>query len=515
MELFTQGFDLFFTITNIGLINIGIIVGIVFGAIPGLTANIGLILALPITFAFQPISAISMLLGIYVGGQYGGSISAILLGVPGTGSAAADLLDGRPLALRGSGRKASLIALYSSVIGGVFSALCLLLFSPLLARAALLIAPPEYFVLAIFGLTIIAGVSGKNLLIGILSASLGMFISVIGMDSQTGVLRFGFGSLNLFNGFALVTLMFGTFAFPNLLNMIRTKAYDKEVSESFKLNNKEKVSRAEMKQCAAPIAKGSIIGALIGAIPGTGAAIAAYMSYSNAKSSSKHPERFGTGALEGIAAPESANSATTASSFIPLFTLGIPGTIAAATLVGALTVHGLTPGPGLFRNHGVTMYAIMISFIFINLFVLLQGRYLAGFFAKILNVPSAIIIPALTLISLAGAYAVTGRMFNLYAAIGFAFFFYILSKFGFIRAPFIVGMVLGPLAEVNLSRSLVMGEGSVWIFFTRPISAVLIAFTLYYAFTTLRRNRKLYRSENTGSSDGENPESKNEGSKDS
>lgn len=495
MDLFVQGFDLFFTLTNLGLINIGIVVGIVFGAIPGLTANIGLILALPITFAFEPISAISMLLGIYCGGQYGGSISAILLGVPGTGSAAADLLDGRPMALRGNGKKASLMALYASVIGGVFSALCLLFFSPLLARAALLIAPPEYFVLAIFGLTIIAGVSGKNLLLGVLSAALGMFISVIGMDSQTGVIRFGFGSLNLFNGFALVTLMFGTFAFPNLMNMIRTKAYEKEVSESFKLNNKEKVSRQELKACAVPIAKGSVIGALIGAIPGTGAAIAAYMSYSNAKNSSKTPERFGTGILEGIAAPESANSATTASSFIPLFTLGIPGTIAAATLIGALTVHGLTPGPGLFRNHGVTMYAIMISFMFINLFILLQGKYLSGFFSKILNVPSAIIIPVLTLISLAGAYAVTGRMFNLYAAIGFAFFFYILSKFGFIRAPFIVGMVLGPLAEVNLSRSLVMGEGSVLIFLTRPISAVLIVFTVYYAFVTMRRNRKLYKSE--------------------
>lgn len=495
MDLFFQGFDLFFTFTNFIYINIGIFVGIIFGAIPGLTANIGLILALPVTFTFSPISAISMLLGIYCGGQYGGSISAILLGVPGTGSAAADLLDGRPMAERGNGKKASLMALYASVIGGIFSAFCLLFFSPLLAKAALLIAPPEYFVLAMFGLTIIAGVSGKNLLIGILSALLGMFISVIGMDSQTGVIRFGFGSLNLYNGFALITLMFGTFAFPNLLNMISTKAYEKEVTESFKLNNKEKVTKEELKACAIPIAKGSVIGAIIGAIPGTGAAIAAYMSYSNAKNSSKNPERFGTGILEGIAAPESANSATTASSFIPLFTLGIPGTIAAATLVGALTMHGLTPGPGLFRNHGVTMYAVMISFIFINIFILLQGKYLAGFFAKILNVPTAIIIPMLTLISLAGAYAVSGQMFNLYAAIGFAFFFYILTKFGFIRAPFIVGMVLGPLAEVNLSRTLVMGEGSLLIFLTRPISLVLIAFTLYYVITTLRKNKKIYRNE--------------------
>lgn len=490
MDLFLQGFELLFSLVNIIYINIGIFIGVMFGAIPGLTANIGLVLFLPVTFAFAPITAISLLLGIYCGGQYGGSISAILLGIPGTGSAAADLLDGHPMAKRGSGKKASLMALYGSTIGGLFSAFCLLFFAPLLARVALLIAPPEYFIISLFGLTIIAGVSGGNLLLGILSAMLGMLVSSVGLDSQTGVLRFAFGSLNLYNGFPLVTVMFGTFAIPNLIDMVGKRAYDKKISDEFKTNNRETVSLAELKSCAGPIARGSVIGALIGAIPGTGAAIASFMSYSSAKNSSKHPERFGTGILEGIAAPEAGNSATTASSFIPLFTLGIPGTVAAATLVGALTVHGLTPGPGLFRTQGVTVYAIMISFILINVFIFLQGKYLAGLFAKILNVPAALILPILSVISMVGAYAVTGQMFSLYTAMSFSLIFYFLGKIGFTRAPFIIGMVLGPLAEVNLSRSMVMGQGSIAIFFTRPISLALIILTAVYIGLTMRRNAK-------------------------
>ena len=382
MDLFVQGFQEFFTLQIILLTNLGVLIGIIFGAIPGLTASVAIVLILPMTYAFSPIAAISMLLGIYCGGQYGGSISAILLGVPGTNSAAATLLDGYPLAKQGKATKATLMALYASTIGGLVSAFALLFLAPSMAKVALFIAPPEYFVLAIFGLTIIAGVSEKSLIKGILSGCLGMLIAIIGVDQQTGVVRFGFNSFNLYNGLGMLTIMFGAFAFPNLFRMIGKKLYERELTEQFKLNNKEKLTKEEIKPCVVPIIKGSIVGTLIGAMPGTGAAIAAYLNYNNCKNASKNGEQYGKGCLEGVAAPESANNATTASSFIPLFTLGIPGTVAAATLTGALSMHGLTPGPGLFRNHGVTMYAIMIGLIIINIFIYLQGKYLAGFLLK-------------------------------------------------------------------------------------------------------------------------------------
>ena len=489
MEMFLGGLQELLTVGNFLAMNVGVLFGIIFGAIPGLSANLAIILILPVTYTMTPIGAMSLLLGIY-GGQYGGSISAILLGVPGTNQSAATLLDGYPMAKNGQAQKALLMALYASTIGGLVSSVILLFAAPAMAKLALLVAPPEYFVLSIFGLSIIAGVSGKSMFKGMIAGCIGVLISMVGLDAQSGVFRFGFGNVNFLKGLGLLPVLLGAFALPNLLDMIFSKSYENQFVNQFEVDLTQKVTKEEMKKSMPGILRSSIIGSLIGAMPGTGAAIASFLSYNDAKNSSKNPELFGTGVIEGVAAPEAANNAVSATSFIPLFTMGIPGSVVAATLVGALSMHGLIPGPGLFKNHGIIMYAVMIGFIFINIFMFLQGKLLAKYFAKVSKVPQTLIIPMLLVICAAGAFSISNNMFDVWVMLACGITFYIIKKLGFFGAPIVIGIILGPLAEINLSRSLVMSEGSLLIFFTRPVSLIFIILTIVYIVMTVRSNKR-------------------------
>jgi putative tricarboxylic transport membrane protein len=431
LENMISGFLEFFKLSSFIYMNLGLLAGVIFGCIPGLTVMLCLVLFLPFTYNLEAIDSFMFLLGIYCAGSYGGSISAILINTPGTPHAAATMLDGNPMAKNGLAKKALNIALEASTFGGMFSALVLLFLAPQVAKVALKFGASEIFILCVFGLSIIAGVSGDNLARGIISGSVGLFLATIGMDIISGTFRFTLGNYNLYAGFDLVIVLIGLFA---LSETISNSNGSKKFSEIEKLNLSEVkdtgiLTKQEYKRMFPHALKSSIIGVIVGIIPGTGASMASFLSYDRARKSSKYPEEFGKGSIDGIAAAESANNAVTGATLIPLLTLGIPGDAAVAILLGTLMANGLTPGPNLFQEHGVTLYAIMIGLVFINIFMWVQGKYLTGFFAKVTKIPSEVLIPLIVVFCFAGSYSIKNSMFDLYISIAFGIIAYMLLKY--------------------------------------------------------------------------------------
>lgn len=492
-ESIAGGFADFLTVQNLVAVNFGMLIGIVFGAIPGISADLGIVILLPFTFSMDPITGILLLMAIYCGGAYGGSISSILLNTPGTNVSLATMFDGYPLAQKGQAKKALGMALTASTIGGVISALSLLFIAPVMADFSKKFAPPEYFALAIFGLSIIAGISGKSLEKGLIAGCLGAMVSVVGIDASSGASRFVFGHVELYRGLGLLPVLLGVFALPTILGKILKKEYSTDVGKTVEYSNSDELTKEDVKKCMPVILKSSVIGVIIGAIPGAGAAIAAFFSYNEAKRTSKHPETFGHGALEGVAAPEAANNAVTAASFIPLLTLGIPGSVAAATLVGAFTMQGMQVGPMLFSQQGAILYAIMVGLIFVNLFMYVQGKCLIGFFSQITKVPQTLLMVTLTILCVSGAFAFYNSIFDVYLFVVCGIVMYLISKLGMPGAPFVLGMILGPLAESNLKRALVMSEGSWSIFFTRPLSLAFLIITVVFTAYSIKKTRELDR----------------------
>jgi len=490
-ENFAKGLIGFFNLGNIIFINLGVFFGIVFGAIPGLTGILGIILLLPLTFKMPTSSALLFLTGIYCGGCYGGSISAILLGIPETNESIATVFDGYPMAKKGKAYKALNMALVASTIGGLISAFTLLFTTPVISKFAIKFGPPEYFALAVLGLSVIAGINKDSLCKGIVMGSIGCLISTVGLDLLSGIPRFVFGNINLIGGLEFFPILLGLFLIPKILNKILDKSYLEEHKTNIKMNLSDKLSISEIKRCMVTILKSSGIGISIGAIPGPGSAIAAFISYNEAKKSSKHPEEFGHGVLEGVAAPESANNGVTSASLIPLFTLGIPGSAIAAVLLGALTMHGLTPGPSIFRDQGAIIYVIMIGLVFINLFMFVQGKLLIKCFVRIMSVSQKLLLPILVLFSVIGAFSCRESLFDVMLMLVVGFVFYVLDKFKFPAAPVILGIILGPIAEVSLKQSLIMSEGSWSIFVTRPISLSIIVIMILILLKTPKTEKKL------------------------
>ena len=470
--------------------NIGVMIGIIFGAIPGMTGNLAIVLLMSFTYGMDPVVAMVMLVSIYCGANFGGSIPAILIEAPGTNAAAATMMDGHPLSKKGFPRKALFMALVASTIGGIISSLALLFFAPQLSRVALSFGPPEYFALAVFGLSVIASVSGNNLVKGIISGCFGILVSTVGLDMMTGGYRFTFGNINLYNGIKLVPAMLGVFAISKMIERINLQQSDQTLIQ---LGDKsvDNLTMKEVRSTLPTILRSSVIGTIIGAIPGTGAAIASYLGYSEAKRRSDHPEEFGTGIIEGIAAPEAANNGLTAATLIPLLTLGIPGGAVAATLLGAFIMHGLVPGPTLFNEQAGTMYAIMVGILLANVFMYLQGRYLLGLFAKITQVPQDLLTPILIVICCAGAYSFANSMFDVYILAVFGFISYLMQKVGFPAVPIVLGVVLGPIAESNLRNALVMSDGSFMIFLQRPISVLFIVLTVVFLYLLKRQSDRM------------------------
>lgn len=493
MEIFTQGLELLLQWQNFLIIPLGLALGIVVGAIPGLTSDLGIILCIPLTYGLEPTQAILMLLAIYCGGTYGGSITAILINTPGTSANAATLFDGYPLACKGQAYKALSMALFASTIGGLLSALALLFLAPQIAKVTLLFGPAEYLALAVFGLSVIAGVSNRSLLKGLIGACLGVFISTVGMDNISGTIRFSFGNINLVSGIDLIIALIGLFAISEV--MMKSKynpRRDRRIVDA-KSITKDRVTREEYKRCRRPIGIGSLIGILIGATPGTGGGLAAFISYNQTKQASKHPETFGQGEIEGIAASESANNGACGATMIPMLTLGVPGDGATAILMGAFMIHGLVPGPTLFRDQGHILYAIMIGLIVVNVFMYLIGRVFTRFYAHITRIPYEILASVVLTFCLAGAFSTNNRLYDIYIILIFGILAYFLRCMDFQLVPILLGIVLGPLAEDNFRRAMLLSDGSLSIFVTRPISLAFLLIAVGSIALFLYKNAKANR----------------------
>lgn len=465
--------------TNFAAVVIGVLAGIIVGAMPGLSATMAISVLVPFTFGLDPLVALGLMAGIYNGAMYGGAIPAVLLRIPGTPAAVATTFDGYPMAQKGEGGFALQVAVVSSSIGGIASAFALMLLAPPLSKVTLLFGPAEVFWVAIFGLASIIFLLGGNPVKGLISACFGVFISVVGSDPIYGNDRFTFGQLELLDGISIVILLVGLYALPPVIDLLETPLKTEGV-EGSKLGT-EPIWRAlpRMKGFWKTWLRGSLIGIWIGILPGAGGSMAAFMSYNEARRTSKHPERWGEGEPEGVAAAETANNADTASALIPALTLGIPGTAVAAVMLGGLLVHGLQPGPMLFRDNPDVVFGFMWQFLFgAILLVLLGGSLATNSFARLLNLPRPLLGSIIIVLMVIGVYSINGRMFDVYLMLGFGVIGWLMDKMRFPLPPMVLGLILGAFAEENLRLALRIGRGDWLVLFQNTTSLVIVALTL-------------------------------------
>ena len=465
--------------------NIGLAAGIIIGALPGLTGTMGIALLLPLTYGMSSIHGMMLLLGVYCGGIYGGSITAILINTPGTPASAATSLDGYPMAQQGHAKRALHDALAASMIGGLISCIILLTCAPMVAKFALNFGAREYFALSLFGLTIIASVGGKSVLKGLLMGFAGLLLGCVGIDSLEGVSRFTVGNNYLTGGFNIIPVLIGLFAITEI--MTKSRDINKAVGTTVAVEE-EKVSFADVLRYKIVLLKSSVIGAFIGAVPGTGAAIASFLAYNEAHRTSKHPEEYGMGSEEGLVACESSNNAVTGATMIPLLTLGIPGDTNTAVLLGALTMQGIQPGPMLFTKQANWVYSIMIGMMLVNLFMYLQGRLFVKGFSNITKISTKIMVPCLVVLCVIGAYAIKYNTFNAAAMVVIGVIGYLLKKLDFPLTPMVIGLVLGNLCESNMRRALLLSRGNWLTFFQSPIACVFLALAVFMLFFPMIRD---------------------------
>jgi putative tricarboxylic transport membrane protein len=494
LDILGQSLGLVFNVTNLIMIVLGVFIGMLMGAIPGLTGIMAIALLLPFTFTMHPVTALILLVGIYKGAMFGGSIPSILMNIPGTPPAAATALDGYPLALQGKSQKALKMALYASVMGDVFSDLVLITVAGYLAGMALKFGPPEYSMLIVFSLTTIGAVSGKTLIKGLLSAAGGLFIATFGLDPITASTRFSFGIVELYDGFSLLPMLIGLFALSEVLRQLEGKigVMVKATFLPFSGNPEDqKVTKEEMKRCIIPIFRGSVLGAVLGSIPGLGPTVGAYMSYAETKRNSKNPSLFGKGAIEGVAAAEAANSAVCGANMIPLLGLGIPGDAVAAIIMGAFMIQGLAPGPLIFQTHLDIIYGFFMALILANIANLFIGLVAIRFSRRLTNISKVMILPIVLILCFSGSYAINASFFDLKVTFLFGVLGYLMTKFDIPIAPMLIGFILGPMAELAIRQSLLMSHGSVLIFFTRPIALGFVIITiLTLTYTIIKNLRK-------------------------
>ncbi len=482
-----------FSLVNILVCFFGTAIGIVFGCVPGLTGTMGIVIFLPFTYNMDPIASFALLLGIYCGGSYGGSISAILIKTPGTGGAAATVLDGYPLAQKGQPSEALSLATIASTFGGLVSCAALIFIAPQLARFGLQFGPPEYFSIGLFGLSVVSSLSSKNLIKGLLCALAGLSLSFVGMDPITGSTRFTFGVINLFSGIGTGAALLGLFAMAEVFSKLDSLD-DAKSGETIQIKKNKIASWSILKANWFNFIRSSVIGTIVGIIPGTGVGVASWISYNEARRASKNPEEFGKGAPAGIIAPEAANNAVTGGALVPLLTLGIPGDVTTAILIGALMIQGLTPGPQLFVEEPETVQGIYAMLIMSNIFMLILGLFAAKWFAKVLKVKTEILVPTVLMFCFVGSFAEANTIFGLGLALFMGVFGFLFKKAELSVAPVLLGLLLGEIIEPNFRRSLSMSQGDYSIFFTRPISVVMITISVLSFFlpiiSTYIKNRK-------------------------
>ncbi|WP_144440585.1 tripartite tricarboxylate transporter permease [Limnochorda pilosa] len=470
---------------------LGTLGGILIGALPGLSSTMGVALLIPVTFSMNPATGLAMLGGVYCGSVYGGSITAILLRTPGTSASVATTFDGFELTKQGLGGKAIGVSTLGSTVGGLFSALALLFLAPPLAAASLRFGPPEYFLLAVFGLTIIVTISANNLGKGLISGAFAFLLGTVGMDPVSGWPRFTFGYSELLDGVPLLPALIGLFSMSQAIKLAGERL---TLPEAGSIKDRVMPTWTETRKNLVTYLRSSVIGTFIGIIPGAGTDIASFVAYNEAKRFAKKPEEFGKGAIEGVAASEAANNAVTGGSLIPLLTLGIPGNAVSAVFLGGLTIHGLLPGASLFTERAEVTYTLILSLFAANLFMLVVGFLGAGPVSKVTKVSNQILAPMIVVLSVIGSYAMRNNMFDVYLMLFFGVVGYFLERYDYPLAPMVLGIILGPMAEGEFRRSMMMFQGSFLPFLTRPISVVLILLIIAALVIPLVRVYKEVRS---------------------
>ena len=445
----------------------GILIGVVAGAIPGMSATMAVALTLPFTFSLTPITGILLLLGVYKGGIFGGSIPAILIKTPGTPASSATVLDGYPLAEQGKAGKALGMALYASCTADLISNLALILFAGWLASFALSFGPPEFFTLILFSLTIIAGVSGESLIKGLIAACLGMLLATVGLDLVYGTNRFVFGHSDLMGGLNFIAVLIGLFALPEI---IAYAANPEDGQDEVRNLGQHHVSLAEYLASFKSIIRGSLIGVFLGTIPGIGAAPSAFLSYSEARRNSKYPERFGKGELEGVAASEAGNNGVAGATLIPLLALGVPGDVITAIIIGAFMIHGLQPGPMMFAMNGSIIYALFLGLILSSFILFGVGSIAIRLFRFIADIPKSILMPSVLVLCVFGCFAVNNSIFDVGVMFLMGWVGYGMRLAKIPAAPFLIAFILGPLFEDNFRQAMLMSGGSPEILFRSPIT---------------------------------------------
>ncbi|MDX9859790.1 MAG: tripartite tricarboxylate transporter permease [Rhodospirillales bacterium] len=474
---YADALGLVFQVQVIAAIAGGTVLGIVFGALPGLTAAMGIAVLLPLTYNMPPVMGFGMLLGTYCGAISGGSIAATLLNIPGTPASVATTLDAYPMARKGEAGRALGIAIVASFIGGLFSSVVLSLAAPPIAEFALKFGAAEYFSLAVFGLTIIASVSGKSLAKGVIAGLIGVFVSLVGLDPTTGSARYTFGEMSLLSGVAFLPALIGLFAVGQVLT---------DAEEALRLKGariQQQVGGVHLRfgdvlRRWKIVISSCIVGTSVGAIPGAGGSVASFLAYDQARRLSKTPELFGTGHDEGVIASETSNNAMTGGAIIPTITLGVPGEAAAAVLMGGLMIHGLRPGPLLFTEQADIVYGIFMAFFLANIFMMLFQFVGIRLFVKVLGVPRSFLIPIILMFCVIGSYGVSGNIFDMYLLLVFGVLGFFLNKYGYGTAPVVLGMILGTMAETEFRKGMIMFSGDGTVFFTRPISLLFLALAL-------------------------------------
>lgn len=477
---------------------VGVIFGTVIGALPGLGPASGIAVLLPLTFGANPITGIIMLAGIYYGAMYGGSITAILINTPGDSAAVMTTLDGFPLAKKGRAGQALGMAAFASIIGGTISVIAFMFLAPALATFAIRFGPPEYFALMVLGLTTIAGMTGTYPSKGYLSAVLGLFFATVGLDLMQGIPRFTFGSFHLYEGLNFIPVAMGLFGIAEILTCgtdeCEIKVDKKDVSWRKLLPSKE-----DWKYSWAHIARGTGIGFFIGMLPGAGATIASFLSYGAAKKISKRSAEFGTGVIEGVAAPESANNAASIGAMVPMLTLGVPGSGSTAIMLGALMMFGLKPGPMLFERNPDFVWGLIGSMYIGNIFLLMIAILGVPIFIKILNVPRPVLNAIVMSFILIGSFSLNNSMFDVELTIGFGILGFFMKKLQYPAAPMVLALVLGNLLETSLRQSLIISNGSPLIFFTSPISgSILVIVILAILYPMIKKVIGTLKSRGTG-----------------
>jgi len=475
IEIFANAFLSLMTLEIVAAMVFGTLMGVVVGAMPGLTTTVGLAVLIPFTFGMSPPIALGLMAGIYNGSTYGGAIPAILLNIPGTPAAVATTFDGYPMSQKGRSAEALKIACYSSALGAILSALALMLLAPPLSLVTLSFGPAEYFWVAVLGLVTISVLLGADPLKGLISATLGIFISTVGMDGMTGRMRFTFGRLELADGINIVVLLVGLFALPRVFRMAEDAISIGVTRDVLNL----KGSKANLSALGFLIPtwiRSGAIGIIIGILPGAGGNIAAFLSYNEAKRLGRNDDiEFGKGNPKGVAAAEAGNSSDNGASLIPTLTLGVPGNSIAAVILGGLLVHGLQPGPSLFRDNAEIVYGFMIQMLLTAMLLFVVGGMLATrVFAQVLRIPQTMLAPMIVCLMVMGVYTVNNTTFDLYFMIAFGLIGYFMNKRGFPLAPLVLGVILGGLAEQSLKTALRISRGDWGILFSNTISQIII-----------------------------------------